>query len=170
MNREHISLVLLKLKALITVILKLLITWLKEMTGIDMVEMLLCIYISLWIIGFREDLSDSDIESIFIQSVKSNYRPPAIPVDYCNELSKLFHFIDAEDKETIYLGDTNCAMLDSTNNDTKHLMKLLTKLNPVQLIKGPTRTTATIKTAWYCLYDKTHEVAKIESLTKTFKC
>ena len=37
-------------------------------------------------------------------------------------------------------------MLDSTNNDTKHLMKLLTKFNPVQLIKSPIRTTATTKT------------------------
>ena len=76
----------------------------------------------------------------------SIYRPPGIPVDYCNELDKLFHFIDAEDKETIYLGDTNCDMLDSTNNNTKHLMKLLTKYNLVQLIKSPTRTMETIKT------------------------
>ena len=37
-------------------------------------------------------------------------------------------------------------MLDSANNDTKHLMKLLTKFNLVQLIKSPTRTTATTKT------------------------
>ena len=37
-------------------------------------------------------------------------------------------------------------MLDSTNNDTKHLMKLLTKFNLVQLIKSLTRTTATTKT------------------------
>ena len=103
----------------------------------------------------REDSSNSDIESISIQVkvcnykpfiVTSIYRPPGIPVDYFNELDKLFHFIDAEDKETIYLGDTNCDMLDSTNNDTKHLMKLLTKFNLVQLIKSPTRTTATTKT------------------------
>ena len=76
----------------------------------------------------REDLSNSGIESISIQVkvckykpyiVTSSYRPPGIPVDYFNELNKLFHFIDAEDKETIYLGDTN--------NDTKHLMKLISK-------------------------------------------
>ena len=103
----------------------------------------------------REDLSNSDIESISIQIKVCNYkpfivtsihRPPGIPVDYFNELDRLFHFIDAEDKETIYLGDTNCDMLDSTNNDTKHLMKLLTKFNLVQLIKSPARTTATTKT------------------------
>ena len=57
----------------------------------------------------REDLSNSDIESISIQVkvcnykpfiVTSIYRPPGIQVDYFNELDKLFHFIDAEDKET----------------------------------------------------------------------
>ena len=37
-------------------------------------------------------------------------------------------------------------MLDSTNNDTKHLMKLLTEFNLVQFIKSPARTTATTKT------------------------
>ena len=58
----------------------------------------------------REDLSNSDIESISIQVevcnhkpfiVTFSYRPPEIPVDYFNELAKLFHFIEAEDKETI---------------------------------------------------------------------
>ena len=37
-------------------------------------------------------------------------------------------------------------MLDPANNDTKHLKKLLIKFNLVQLIKDPTRTTATTKT------------------------
>ena len=63
-------------------------------------------------------------------------------VGCCLEL----HTIDCEDKETIYLGDTNCDMLDFGNNDTKHLIKLLTKYNLTQMIKSPTRTTATTKT------------------------
>ena len=103
----------------------------------------------------REDLFNSDIESISMQVKVCNYkpfiltsiyRPPGILVDYFNELDKLFHFIDAEDKQIIYFGDTNCDMLDPPNNDTKHLMKLLTKFNLVQLIKSPTRTTPTTKT------------------------
>ena len=81
----------------------------------------------------REDLAYSEIESISIQVkvgnykpfiVTSVYRPPGKPVEYFNELDKLLNSIDAEDKETIYLGDTNCAMLDFTNNDTKNLMRL----------------------------------------------
>ena len=61
-------------------------------------------------------------------------------------LINLFNSFDAEDKETIYLRDTNCNMLDFTNNDTKNLMRLLTKFHLVQLIKSPTCTTATTKT------------------------
>ena len=63
----------------------------------------------------REDLAFSEIESISIQvqvgnykpfNVTSVYRPPGKPVEYFNELDKLLNSIDAEDKETIYLGDT----------------------------------------------------------------
>ena len=77
----------------------------------------------------REDLLRSDIESISIQVklgnykpfiVTSLYRPPGKPVAYFNELDNLFGTLDTEAKETIYLGDTNCDMLDPANNDTKH--------------------------------------------------
>ena len=57
---------------------------------------------------------------------------PGKPVEYFNELDKLFNSIDAEDKETIYLGDTKCDMLDFTNNDTKDLMRLLIKFHLAQ--------------------------------------
>ena len=69
----------------------------------------------------REDLVYSEIESLSIQVkvgnykpfiVTSVYKPPRKPVEYFNELDKLFNSIDAEDKETIYLGDTNCDILD----------------------------------------------------------
>ena len=103
----------------------------------------------------REDLAYSEIESISIQVkvgnykpfiVTSVYRPPGKPVEYFNELDKLLNSIDTEDKEKIYLGDTNCDMLDFTSNDTKNLTRLLTKFHLVQLIKSPARTTATTKT------------------------
>ena len=86
-------------------------------------------------------------------------------------------------------------MLDSTNNDTEHLMKLLTKFNLVQLIKSPTRTTTTTKTIIdHIITNRSESVSKsgvlscgisdhdvvfttkhmrlpkIESFTKTFKC
>ena len=102
-----------------------------------------------------EDLAYSEIESITIQVKLGNYKPfivtsvyspPGEPAEYFNELDKLLNSIDAENKETIYLGDTNCDMLDFTNNYTKNLMRLLTKFHLVQLIKSSTRTTATTKT------------------------
>ena len=78
---------------------------------------------------------------------------------------------DAEDKETLYLGDTNCDMLDSTNDDTKRLMKLLTKFNLVQLIKtSPTRTMATTKTItlkereWALVDDMVEELYEYKNL------
>ena len=58
----------------------------------------------------REDLSNSDTESISVQVKVYNYKPfivtsiyrsSGIPVDYFNELDKLFDFIDAEDKEIV---------------------------------------------------------------------
>ena len=104
---------------------------------------------------FREDLAYSEIESISIQvkvgnykpfNVTSVYSPPGKPLEYFNELDKLFNSTDAEDKETINLGDTNCDMLDFTNKGSKNLMRLLTKFHLVQLIESPTHTTATTKT------------------------
>ena len=103
----------------------------------------------------REDLTYTEIESIAIQVKVGNYKPFIVtsvyrtlgkPVEYFNELDKLFNSIDAEDKETIYLAGTNCDMLDFTNNGTKNLIRLLTKFHLVQLIKSPTSTTATTKT------------------------
>ena len=82
----------------------------------------------------REDLFRLNIESISVQVKMGNYkpfivttlyRPPGKPVAYFNDIDTLFGTIDCEDKEIIYLGDTNCDMLDFANNDTKHLIKLL---------------------------------------------
>ena len=82
----------------------------------------------------REDLFRINIESISVQvkignykpfMVTTLYRPPGKPVAYFNDIDTLFGTIDSEDKETIYLGDTNCDMLDFATKDTKHLRYLL---------------------------------------------
>ena len=97
----------------------------------------------------REDLIRLTIESISVQVKKGNYkpfivttfyRPPGKPVAYFNDIDTLFGTIGCEDKETIYLGDANCDMLDFANNDTKYLIKLLTKYNLTQMIKSLTHT------------------------------
>ena len=57
-------------------------------------------------------------------------------------------------------------MLDSTNNDTKHLIKLLTKFNLVQLIKSPTPTKATTKTIIdHIITNRSESVSKSEILS-----
>ena len=78
--------------------------------------------------------------------VTSIYRPPGKTVNHFNDIDALFSIIEAEEKESIYLGDTDCDILDLTNNDTKNLKRLLTEFNLARLIKSPTRTTATSKT------------------------
>ena len=103
----------------------------------------------------REDLHNTNVESISIQVkvgnykpfiVTSIYRPPGKTVNHFNDIDALFSIIEAEEKESIYLGDTNCDMLDLTKIILKNLKRLLTKFNLAQLIKSPTRTTTTSKT------------------------
>ena len=82
------------------------------------------------------------MESISIQVKVGNYKPFIVtsiyrpPGNLLIILMILMLCLEAEDKESIYLGDTNCDMLDLTNNDTKSLKRLLTNLT--QLIKSLT--------------------------------
>ena len=82
-----------------------------------------------------EDLPNTNVESISVQVKVGNYKPfivtsiyrtPGKTVDHFNDVDALFSIIEAEDKESIYLRDTNCDMLDFTTNDTKNLKRLLT--------------------------------------------
>ena len=54
--------------------------------------------------------------------------------------------IESEGKDTIILGDTNCNFLDNSDNDTKHLKRILMTYKMTQLIKEPTRTKSDTKT------------------------
>ena len=85
----------------------------------------------------REDLQNTNVESISIQVkvgnykpfiVTSIYRPPGKTVNHFSDIDALFSIIEPEEKESVYLGDTNCDMLDLTNNDTQNLKRLLTSL------------------------------------------
>ena len=78
--------------------------------------------------------------------VTALYRPPDKPVEYFDELESLISSIESEDKDTVMLGDTNCTFLDNSDNDTKHLKRILMTYKMTQLIKEPTRTTSDTKT------------------------
>ena len=65
---------------------------------------------------------------------------------YFDELESLISSIESEDKHAIMLRDTNCNFLDNSDNNTKHLKRILITYNLTQLIKEPTRTTSDTKT------------------------
>ena len=96
----------------------------------------------------RDDLMTYNLENVTIQLKIANYRsfivtglyrPPDKPVEYLDELESLISPIESEDKNTIMLGDTNCNFLDNSDNDTKHLERMLMTYQLTQLIKEPTR-------------------------------
>ena len=78
--------------------------------------------------------------------VTSLYRPPDKPVSHFDEIEALVSTIDNKNLEFIIIGDTNCNFMDKTDNDTKHLLKLMASYNLQQLIKDYTRVTGTTKT------------------------
>ena len=105
--------------------------------------------------ALRNDLMTYNLENVTIQLKIGNYRsfivtalyrPPNKPVEYLDELESLISSIESEDKDTIMLGDTNCNFPDNSDNDTKHLKRILMTHKMAQLIKESTRTTSDTKT------------------------
>ena len=78
--------------------------------------------------------------------VTSLYRPPDKPVSHFDEIESLISTIDNKNLEFIMIRDTNCNFMDKTDNDTKHLLKLMALYDLQQLIKDYTRVTGTTKT------------------------
>ena len=65
----------------------------------------------------------------------SLYRPSDKPVSHFDEIEAQISTIDNKNLEFIVIGDTNCNFMDKTDNDTKHLLKLMASYNLQQLIK-----------------------------------
>ena len=68
----------------------------------------------------KRELMCDEIESLSVQIkngkfkpfiVTSIYRPPGKPVSYFNELESLFSMLEAQNKESIIIGDINCVTL-----------------------------------------------------------
>ena len=57
--------------------------------------------------------------------VTSIYRPPGKPVSYFSELESLFGRLESQNKESIIMGDINCDLNTSLDNNTKHLNNIL---------------------------------------------
>ena len=78
------------------------------------------------------------------------YRPPGRPVDTFVKMEKVLTFLDKEDKEIIFLGDTNCDLTKRADrpidNDSRHLDSLYELFSYKQLIEESTRATLTTST------------------------
>ena len=106
-------------------------------------------------VTIRQDLMDCNVESVSVQIkvghyrpflVTSLYRPPGKPVSHFQDIEKTLSAIEADGKEAIIMGDTNCDYLNQSSNDTKHMKKIAHKLGFSHIIKEATRTTADTKT------------------------
>ena len=97
----------------------------------------------------REDLL-TEIESITVELdipfvkpilITTVYRPPDSLVEIFDKLESHLSRIDNENKESIFAGDINCNLLNSQDNDTKHMKRIYNTLGYKQLIENATRTT-----------------------------
>ena len=97
----------------------------------------------------REDLL-TEIESITVELdipfvkpilITTVYRPPDSLVEIFDTLESHLSRIDIENKESIFAGDINCNLLNSQDNDTKHMKRIYNTLGYKQLIENATRTT-----------------------------
>ena len=100
----------------------------------------------------RSDLMPDNLEVVTLQIANSKfivtslYRPPRKPVSYFNDMEALLASLNSDNKEAIIMGDINCDFLDSSNNDTKNLKRVLSLHNLAQIIKEPTRITGISET------------------------
>ena len=97
----------------------------------------------------REDLL-TEIESITVELdipfvkpilITTVHRPPDSLVKIFDKLESHLSRIDNENKESIFAGDINCNLLNSQDNDTKHMKRIYNSLGYKQLIENATRTT-----------------------------
>ena len=80
----------------------------------------------------REDLQ-TEIESITVELdnpfvkpilITTVYRPPDSLVEIFDKLKSHLSRLDNENKESIFAGDMNCNLLNSQDNDTKHMKRI----------------------------------------------
>ena len=98
----------------------------------------------------RSDLMPDKLEVVTLQIANSKFKPFIVasisrplgkPFSYFNDMEALLASLDSDNKEAIIMGDTNCNFLDSSNNDTKNLKRVLSLHDLTQIIKEPTRIT-----------------------------
>ena len=102
----------------------------------------------------RDDLETEDTEILWLE-VKNNrqkpfllcycYRPPSATSAWIESFEKSMEHANLEAKEIIVIGDFNINVINDTNS-TRNWLLTTDSLNMTQLVKKPTRVTATSET------------------------
>ena len=74
------------------------------------------------------------------------YRPPGSLVDLFPKLEELLKSPEPDDTEVIFMGDLNCDLFKTNDNDTKHIKRIYNVFKLRQVINQPTRVTSDTKT------------------------
>ena len=74
------------------------------------------------------------------------YRPPGSTVDLFPKLEELLKSLEPDDTEIIFMGDLNCDLFKTNDDDTKHIKKIYNMFKLRQMINQPTRVTGDTKT------------------------
>ena len=102
----------------------------------------------------REDFGD-DLESISVDLrvpyvrrilVTTVHRPPDRRVELFSFIENMVSKTDQEGKVCILIGEFNCDLFKSRDNDTKHLKRIYGMYHFKQLITKPTRVTSNTRT------------------------
>ena len=97
----------------------------------------------------------SDLESLTIKLnipyvrpilITTIYRPPGSTVDLFPKLEELLRSLEPDDTEIIFMGDFNCGLFKTNDNDTKHIKRIYNMFKLRQMINQPTRVTGDTKT------------------------
>lgn len=101
----------------------------------------------------RQDLEGNWIEALWLEVklkkkkllVCNIYRPPDAKIEWMEHLQEMVEIGIQEKKPTIIMGDFNCDML-SLNSSTVRLKIIMSEYGMTQMVKCPTRVTATSST------------------------
>ena len=74
------------------------------------------------------------------------YRPPGGTVDLFPKLEELLKRLEPDDTEIIFMGDLNCDLFKTNDNDTKHIKRIYNMFKLRQVINQPTRVPSDTKT------------------------
>ena len=88
-------------------------------------------------------LNISYVRPILITTI---YRPPGSTFDLFPKLEELLKSLEPDDTEIIFMGDFNCNLFKTNDNDTKHIKRIYNMFKLRQVINQQTRITSDTKT------------------------